>query len=58
MSCPHTSEEAKRMWSKACDFHRRTDLSHECDTSAFCTRMVNEAGMMEEAWTSFQREMC
>jgi hypothetical protein len=58
MSCPHSAEEAKRMWNKACNFHRRTDISHECGNPSACTRTMREAELMEKAWTSFQREMC
>jgi hypothetical protein len=46
------------MWNKACNFHRRTDTSHECGNPSACTRTMREAELMEKAWTSFQQEMC
>ena len=58
MSCPHTSEEAKRLWYKACNFHRRSDISHRCGNPSACKRTMREAEAKEKAWTSFQREMC
>jgi len=57
LTCPHTSEEARRLWHKACNFHRRSNLSHECGNPSACTRTIREAELMEKAWTSFQLEM-
>lgn len=57
MTCPHTSEEARRLWYKACNFHRRSNLSHECGNPSACIRTIREAELMEKAWTSFQLEM-
>ena len=54
---PHTSEEARRLWSKACNFHRKTDCSHHCGNPAACERVLLEAEMMEQSWISFQWEM-
>ena len=58
MTCPHTSEEARRLWSKACNFHRGSDLSHRCGNPSACLGTIGEAEAKEKAWTSFQREMC
>ena len=46
------------MWNKACNFHRRADISHECGNPSACTRTMREAELMEKAWTLFQKEMC
>jgi hypothetical protein len=55
--CPHTSEEARRLWSKACNFHRKTDCMHQCGNPAACERTLSEAEVVEQSWISFQWEM-
>ena len=48
MTCPHTSEEARRLWSKACNFHRGSDLSHRCGNPSACLGTIREAEAKEK----------
>jgi hypothetical protein len=55
--CPHTTEEARRIWSKACNYHRKSDLGHNCSNPSACERRLQEALMVETQWTTLQWEM-
>ena len=45
--CPHQSEEARRLWSKACNFHRGTDPTHHCSNPDACERRMEQAVLAE-----------
>jgi hypothetical protein len=42
--CPYQSEEARRLWSKACNYHR----GHDCGNPDACQRRLDEAKSAEE----------
>jgi hypothetical protein len=46
--CPYDEEEARRLWSKACNYHRGADLCHECSNPAACERTLRGAELAEE----------
>ena len=41
--CPFGNEEARRLWSKACNYHRGRDQSHVCGNPAACTKVLRRA---------------
>ena len=47
--CPFESDEARRLWSKACNYHRGSDRSHVCSNPGGCRRRLREAEMAEGA---------
>ncbi len=46
--CPFESDEARRLWSKACNYHRGSDRSHVCGNPEACRRRLREAEMATE----------
>ena len=54
--CPYDSEEAQRLWSKACNYHRGTDPSHTCGNPGACRRAMEAARQTEGKWDKFQGE--
>ena len=46
--CPYQNEAARRFWSKACNYHRGSDRSHDCGNPAACQRMLDKAESAEE----------
>ncbi len=49
------SEMARRLWEKACNFHRGRDPTHVCGNPAACERRFREADAAERRWISFQK---
>jgi len=45
--CPFGNEEARRLWSKACNYHRGRDKSHVCGNPDACTRTLRRALELE-----------
>ena len=45
--CPYASEAAYVLWSKACNYHRRSDKNHVCTNPQACLRRLNEAAQAE-----------
>jgi hypothetical protein len=41
--CPYFSEDAKRLWHKACNFHRGSDLNHVCSNPNACSNTIDKA---------------
>ena len=41
--CPFRAEEARRLWSKACNYHRGSDHGHVCGNPDACMRALREA---------------
>ena len=39
--------KAKRLWEKACDFHKWIDMDHICTNSWVCQRALDEAWAAE-----------
>ena len=58
MTCPIHPRRQGGFGSKACNFHRGSDISHRCGNPSACLGTIREAEAKEKAWTSFQREMC
>ena len=54
--CPHQSEEARRLWSKACNYHRGSDRGHDCGNPDACQRRLDEAKSAEECRLQFEEE--
>ena len=46
--CPYQNEAARRFWSKACNYHRGSDRSHDCGNPAACQRVLDKAESAEE----------
>ena len=53
--CPYENEEARRLWSKACNKCRGTDPDHNCGNPNACLRRFEEARQMEKEWERFVR---
>ena len=45
--CPFGNEEARRLWSKAGNYHRGSDRGHVCGNPAACTRVLRRALELE-----------
>lgn len=41
--CPYSSPKAVALWGKACNFHRGSNLSHNCANSLACQRVLDSA---------------
>ena len=41
--CPFRGSEARRLWSKACNYHRGSDRSHVCGNPDACMRTLHKA---------------
>jgi len=41
--CPYDDLLAKKIWSKACNYHRGRDVSHICGNPYACQKRLNEA---------------
>ena len=54
--CPYTSPQAIAFWSKACNFHRGSDLNHKCGNPAACQRTLDKAKSAEESHLLFVEE--
>ena len=50
--CPYQSEEARRLWNKACNKCRGIDLHHVCGNPFACKRRFDEANNAEYAGSS------
>ena len=53
--CPFSSEEAKRLWNKACNRCRGRDPHHQCGNPAACKQRFEEAEREEEKRKAFER---
>ena len=40
---PHSSPEARHLWTRACNFHRGSDRGHKCGNPTACERVLAEA---------------
>ena len=49
----YISEDARYEWSRACNYHRGTDLGHVCGNPEACSRRIAKAEMLE----MFQRDL-
>ena len=54
--CPYTSPQAIAFWSKACNFHRGSDLNHKCGNPAACKRTFDKAKSAEASHLSLVEE--
>ena len=54
--CPYTNPQAIAFWGKACNFHRGSDLNHECGNPAACKRTLDKAKSAEESHLLFVEE--
>ena len=45
--CPYVDEEARRIWSKACNYHKAADLTHKCGNPEACMRRLRDAELVE-----------
>ena len=45
--CPYTSEKAKWLWTRACNFHRGSDPNHQCGNPGACQRTLDDAWSTE-----------
>ncbi len=41
--CPFRDPEARRLWSKACNYHRGSDRNHVCGNPDACMRTLHGA---------------
>ena len=51
--CPYKSPEAKKKWSKACNFSIGVDLNHQCGNALACQRTLEAAWseeLLAEGW--------
>tara|TARA_B100000287_G_C20116549_1_gene576535 strand:- start:308 stop:502 length:195 start_codon:yes stop_codon:yes gene_type:complete len=42
-TCPYSNNEARRLWFKACNYHRGSDFSHRCNNPEACLKRFKEA---------------
>lgn len=45
--CPYSCSDAIRLWNKACNFHRGTDIRHICKNPPACQRTLDKAFSVE-----------
>jgi hypothetical protein len=45
--CPYNNPDARRLWGKACNFHRRSDTNHTCGNPEACERTLAKAWSVE-----------
>ncbi len=53
---PFQSPNARKLWGKACNFHRGSDREWECGNPSACNRRLSEATREEEIWLQFVEE--
>ena len=46
---PYENDEARRLWSKVCNYHRGIDRSHVCGNPDACRRSLRGAERAEGA---------
>jgi len=51
--CPYQSEDARKLWSKACNFHRGANRNHVCGNPGACEQRFREAAVAESKWIKF-----
>ena len=54
--CPFQSLTARKLWGKACNYHKGTDKGWNCGNPAACERRLNEAAREEQNWIKFVEE--
>ncbi len=52
----YISEDARYEWSRACNYHRGTDLGHVCGNPEACSRRIAKAEMLEMFQRGLARE--
>ena len=45
--CPYENPKARRLWGKACNYHRGKDLKWNCGNPAACQRTLDAAKDVE-----------
>ena len=46
--CPYVNDEARRIWAKACNYHRGVDLNHNCSNPSACKRRLRDAELVDK----------
>ena len=54
--CPFQSLTARKLWGKACNYHKGTDKGWNCGNPAACERRLSEAAREEQMWIKFVEE--
>jgi len=54
MNCPYKVSEAIILWGKACNFHRGSDMKHQCRNPPACQRRLEEAFSVELVGRGFE----